>query len=661
MNSTNSKHTIRFKKVIAILTATMLTVPYLVGCTSNTSASNSSPVEVAPTIQLSWLPEVWDQEADVVVVGYGAAGAMAAKAAYEDGSSVIIIEKESELTAGGASIANGGTVSPNDADGILTSSRGRLLPETAQIIAEESQNSIDWLISEGKAEMNGILVTGYGVGFYNAIKRGISPLGIEVIYETPAQKLIFDPVTHEVFGVQCMNKSENIVNVKANKGVILATGGYLNNPELVSSLLIPQEVGMVNLGAPSLTGDGLIMAMEIGAAATNLTWQSIEWDGFAFKKASEDMGTGIGHRLTRGCIDTRIIVNANGERFMNENRNLIHYKGNIPHLQYDGDYTGYPGWANLPMYVIFDSQLADSGAIGPNSRSSGWASNMKIYDNWSIDNQTEVEKGWLIKADTIEELVEKLSQSSGNEKIDPVTLQNTIDTYNKYCINKVDEDFGRGQDSLIPLKQGPYYAAELVPSALYTIGGLLGGQNGETLDWHGNAIPRLYHAGDIGQPAEVSIVGLSGCMGLGTIAGRAVSALPPIGDPTDANREIPQYTNPISMKTLSPAKIEVTPAPVVPEPKVETEIKLDENEYLGIGEGGMGGPITIKVTMKDDKISAIEVIEEHETVGIATPAIEQLPGKMIEAQSAEVDSISGATMTSTALKNALKDALSKIK
>lgn len=104
-------------------------------------------------------------------------------------------------------------------------------------------------------------------------------------------------------------------------------------------------------------------------------------------------------------------------------------------------------------------------------------------------------------------------------------------------------------------------------------------------------------------------------------------------------------------------KVEETNNTSNPEP----EIELLENEYLGVGEGGIGGTITVKVTVDNEEIVNVDVIEQHETLGLGTNAINELIPIIITNNSSEVDSISGATMTSTALKAAVSDAVSKSK
>lgn len=89
-------------------------------------------------------------------------------------------------------------------------------------------------------------------------------------------------------------------------------------------------------------------------------------------------------------------------------------------------------------------------------------------------------------------------------------------------------------------------------------------------------------------------------------------------------------------------------------------IATAENEYIGVGKG-IGGDLTVKVTMDGDKIAAIEVLAHGETAGICEAAIEKVPAAIIEAQSAEVDGVSGATLTSNGIKEAVANALVNMK
>lgn len=495
------------RKLITLLLAAVLTMALCLTAAAETA---------------SWMPE-WDMDADVVVVGFGPAGAMAAKSAMENGASVLIVEKCTKELAGGSAPTSMGFYKPYTVEEIYNSAAGRLTLENAQRMYDKELECMDWMKENG-LQLQGMTTVGYGRGFYDVIVKGMEALGTNVLYETPAKKIISDPMTKEVYGIQCENAAGEKVYIKANKGVILCTGGYLANKELMTRFHFAEMIDYANAGAPTQTGDGLLMAIEAGAGIDGVSEQQIEWFGYAFKKASDEMGTAILHTVAGNGPDARIFVNSKGERFMNEEMGIGHCKFQMPFLEYDGTFPVYNGYTNLPMYVVFDSTMFDNDIVGARDYFCGYASMYDIYD-WSEDNKAELERGWLVKGDTIEELVANLAEQSGNEMIDAEALKATIATYNSYCEAGEDPEFGRESFFLNPVAEGPYYAAQIVPAAVYTIGGLRGGENGETLDWQGNPIPRLYHAGDIGQPTKYLISALQGCLALGDIAGEACSKL----------------------------------------------------------------------------------------------------------------------------------------
>ncbi|MFR5000778.1 MAG: FMN-binding protein, partial [Slackia sp.] len=95
---------------------------------------------------------------------------------------------------------------------------------------------------------------------------------------------------------------------------------------------------------------------------------------------------------------------------------------------------------------------------------------------------------------------------------------------------------------------------------------------------------------------------------------------------------------------------------------VETDpasVEVEANQYVGASDSGMGGQALVKVTLDGSTIADVEIVEHHETAGIGTPAIETIPGAIVEANSADVDVVAGATMSSRAIIDATKDALAK--
>ena len=95
------------------------------------------------------------------------------------------------------------------------------------------------------------------------------------------------------------------------------------------------------------------------------------------------------------------------------------------------------------------------------------------------------------------------------------------------------------------------------------------------------------------------------------------------------------------------------------EPEITQDISdmdLVDGTYKGTGEG-FGGDIKVEVEVKDGKVVNIEILDHSETPDISDPALEKIPGAIVEAQSVEVDDISGATFSSKGIKEAVKDAL----
>ena len=110
---------------------------------------------------------------------------------------------------------------------------------------------------------------------------------------------------------------------------------------------------------------------------------------------------------------------------------------------------------------------------------------------WSADSSVELEKGWILKGDTIRELAAKMGK-------DPDTLEKTVAKWNQSCAAGKDSEFGRPADRMAAIQNPPYYAVELVPTFFNTQGGPRRNKNGQVLDTNRKPIPRLYSAGELG-------------------------------------------------------------------------------------------------------------------------------------------------------------------
>jgi succinate dehydrogenase/fumarate reductase flavoprotein subunit len=477
----------------------------------------------------------------LLVVGAGCAGLSAAIEAHETNASVWVLEKMSKEKAGGDTNAFGGILSTMSADGLRFSSFGAYDEETAESIAEESEYIVDWFRNDKTLTfIEGTSVAqGAGPAVYQALIDYAETLGIEVVYDTPGLRLIQDSDSKEILGVVAV-KDGNEVNYKANKAVILTTGGYESNQEMLKNYHFP-AMEIVSVGSPSITGDGIVMGQAVGVEL-DFIGTSVDWFEFAFAAPSREFGTGITNRqwATKDLMNrinaeaycAKVFVNMYGKRFMDETTLLTHNKSlALSFTLFDGLLGAASGsYLNLPMFLVCDQACIDAQPLGKVTIDNYWtyAITGGIYE-WSDDNQAEIDKGWLIKADTLEELAAKMTarnNANGQEMtVDVEGLKSTIATYNAACAAGFDAEFDRPAEHMKPITTPPFYAAEMIPCIVYTIGGLKSNGKGQCLDSHGDVIQRLYCAGNIGQGVAISPISATGCMGRARIAARDAIAL----------------------------------------------------------------------------------------------------------------------------------------
>ncbi len=464
-----------------------------------------------------WLPGKWTYEADVVVAGYGGAGACAAIAAHDAGAKVIILEK-APVAGGNTGVAGGSLNLPSDVPNATEYYRalawgtvdGESIHTLAKVMVELPHRLEEWgakfeyfpieaahypalpgsasfhqrvhLARTEQQVKEGMWWT-YGDELFKFFKNQVENRKVRVMYETPAKELIQDPLTKEILGVKA-EKSGKEVYIKARRGVVLACGGFENNKEmLVSFLPHMTELPIYPLGTPYNTGDGILMAAKVGAKLWHMA--GVELGTFAPKAPSEKFG--VGFRLIRllPVGSQAIYVNKYGKRFMDEATLLSHRKDALKVQDFDHERAEYP---NIPFYMVFDETFRKKGPIVETRY--GWWCIHKLY-KWSDDNSAEIDQGWIVKGNTIKELAKKI-------KVDPGTLEETVRKYNEHCMTGVDSKFGRPKDRLVPLETPPYYATELCEPIINTQGGPKHNAHAQVVDQDDNPIPRLYAAGELG-------------------------------------------------------------------------------------------------------------------------------------------------------------------
>lgn len=599
----------------------------------------------------------WDAEYDVVVLGMGASGCVAAKTAADEGAAVLIAEKMEEAHAGGNSKVCGQLFAYGygDVDNTLTYYKALAgsrdiedamletiadgVANMAQTLEDEfefdSSEFFDWtgvtLIGEMSPEYPelpgsdkiGLWTTHAGVSdsyLYTSLKQLVLNRSdsIDVWYASPAQSLIQDPVSGAIIGVK-IERGGEVRNVRALNGVCVCTGGFEDDPEMVQHYL--NVINYAPLGGLYNTGDGIKMCMDVGA---QLWHMSVYEGGFGLGGTSfvVDEGTnatGI-QTLSQGVMNTGalVLVGTDGERFLNESEIVRH-----GHL-YDNGLWENPRFPEK-MFVIFDQTQYDL-----------------IQEEGSIPEAYQED---IMAFDTIEEMAEGTG-------CDVDKLTDTIESFNFFAQQGKDYAHGRDAEFLREFDGEKYYAVPLISSILNTQGGPKRNENAEVLDLEGNPIPHLYSAGEMGGITVEMYQGgtnIAECITFGRIAGRNAAA---------AKEDLPEYENAVPV-TSSPTRIgEDTDVGA----ESTTAYETGDNEYIGTGTG-MNGDVTVKVTVEDGTITAVEVLEQEETEGIGSLAIEQLPEQFVGLSSEEeidaLDGVSSATITSNALKEAVKAALAQ--
>ena len=431
-------------------------------------------------------------DTDVVVVGGGGTGLVAAASAHENGSDVIVLEKLA--MAGGSTGLSGGGIGATDTkfqreEGIedskeswmqlwkerqATSNPDSIYPdyEVVDRFMDEAVITTEWLVDYVGHEYGSI--EGYGVDTVRRLhfpkevdgKKGGAALiqsitnflnknNIEIMTETKATELLVDD-KGVVTGVVAEGKGGKIV-INAKK-VILAAGGFAKNEELLERF-VPEMAGTAELSAASAgtTGDGILMAERIGAALYEEPWII----GLSF--AAKVDGT-----AAISWDWTKVFVNENGERFVNEDNHYAIITNKVAEQK--------------SPWLILDSNEANASTIE------------------SLEKALST--GEVVKADTFEELAKSMG-------IPEDAFANTMKDYNSGAKSGTDA-LGKESDYLIPMEKAPYYAVKMYPKTMGTFAGVKTNENYQVLREDGTIIENLYAGGECANKIMYNQVYMSG-------------------------------------------------------------------------------------------------------------------------------------------------------
>lgn len=502
-------------------------------CAVITAVAATSARPAAAHAAVTNIPE-WDEETDVVIVGYGAAGVAAGITAAQEGIDAIILEKSAEPDGGNLGCATGciqTCMHPDDVDQMyekLTHFDHGANPadETEALyrtIIEREMEAADWLDDLDDLEIYWVWrdygepakMTGEvawsergdssGSELWGNFHEIATDMGVDVRLATPATRLVQNPETKEILGV-IAEKDGHEVAIKAKKGVILACGGFAANPQM-QQYFTGWGIRYWPWGTPNNTGDGIMMAQSVGAQLWHMCGSEI--GSPCYRLPSEEVNCSV-TMLASGhykAASSWIFVNRHGQRFTNETAGISHSPlwCRDRTVWFDMD-KSTAEFVNQPYWMVFDQATYESGPLYIQSTKDNMAVSYAgvhqlLGQEWT--NDWAQERGWIVKADTLEGLADKIcgTTPAGEyiEGIDADALKATVEAFNTVAAAGGEGDpFGRKAETCVALDDGPFYAIEMGMGIINTQGGPKHNENNQTLDTNNEVIPRLYNVGELG-------------------------------------------------------------------------------------------------------------------------------------------------------------------
>ncbi|RKD31875.1 FAD-dependent oxidoreductase [Lacrimispora algidixylanolytica] len=448
-------------------------------------------------------------QTDVIVVAAGLSGMAAGIAAAENGAKVMIFEK-SNTTGGAANMGMGplGVGSPIQKEHMISLTAGEAFRKhmyythykvDARLVRDyyfKSGETIEWLMDMGveflgvqrafnapeatraysdgeftwhvvKPEGGGAPGPRCATAMIKKMTERAKELEVELYMETPVARIIMED--GRAVGVIAKDPDGEEIEARA-KAVILATGGFGDNPEMIKEQT-GYEFGktIFNFAIPGMKGDGIKMAWEAGAGHAPCTMELMY-----------QLPDNMNHFILDGAFRQPCLwVNRNGNRFMPEDQ--------IANTTFTGNaISSQPGYV---AYSIFDSKLLKKYK----KKGSDIMSHVHphdLFDHFDDQWERDLADGYepICQADTIEELAEKAG-------IDLEGLEKQIEEYNEMCEAGFDEIFEKDRAYMQPIEKGPFYCCRQNVGAYGTLGGVKINHKTQVLNEEAKVIPGLYCVG----------------------------------------------------------------------------------------------------------------------------------------------------------------------
>ena len=458
--------------------------------------------------QAALLPKAKRSEKfNVVVIGTGLTGMAAAVAAQNAGAKVAVLEKTAEKEVGGNSKLAGGLIAiPRDSsrearveffEDFMKKSSGKGNAALTQVLADQSLDAVEWLKVQGAELTAPITVAGYRVksvvfkpGAYKGMPKGLETLrstltkkGGKIVYETKAKQLIISE-NGAVIGV----RAEDAAGLKdyLADAVVIATGGYGGNREMLETFVDPNADEMMVRGVKTATGDGLNMAREAGAM-----WVNMGGMASVHVAAVSPKNTAAGNPFM--AVAYTLGINREGKRYIDESLGYV-ANGKASMKQ--------PGQT---VALVFDEEI---------KKQAGVTASVKQFEGLGID---------IVSADTIAELAAKIG-------VPAAALEKTIADFNATVKDGKALGAQPAKAAFAFKVSAPKFYAfyPLSPGITLTFGGIRISEKSQALEADGKVISGLFAAGECAgglyYDDYIGGASLANCLVMGRIAGQQAAA-----------------------------------------------------------------------------------------------------------------------------------------
>lgn len=432
------------------------------------------------------------RDVDVVVVGAGTGGLAAGLQAAELGLSCVVLEKLA-MVGGTSAYAEGmfaiGSHFQEEAGVEYTSAEviQKVMEyhhwmadaELTKDFFDASGETIAWLEEQGGAfvdveTLGPSLQTwhtyeGMGTQFTQSLADSCAARGVEILLETPATSLLV--TDGRVTGVMAQTADGTVLQINA-KGVVLASGGYADNPDMINEYTMHDYDALTVMGSPGRTGDGIRMALELGARTHVLGTMMMCGGAIKGMGASSQLNVCAGRQ-------PMLWVNGHGERFANE--------GIVTNFSFTGNAMGLQ---DEVFNIIDGATMKHITEVGCYNGRGVYIRAGEPMTEFHDEFESELASGnpYIFRTDSIEELAEATG-------IDTEGLNATIEHYNALCDAGEDADYGKKVEWMQPVREAPFYAFKLAKAFYCTVGGLKVNVNNQVVGADGEPIVGLYATG----------------------------------------------------------------------------------------------------------------------------------------------------------------------